>query len=240
MTINIIDDLTSYMVTNKKLAQCVKQNMKKIITRPEKKNEKLDKKHPSMFIPSQHDKLFWIFYVMKKGFDDYNLHQYTNEFSEENKIKFEYVDKIRANKALLKSHKIQKMSECESDLINERTISMKTFHVLCIIENIDFVFFTKNSYFSFMKNEEKYENLHVLHRINDYYAYEMNKSDLVPMYKEVRFKIEKYDKPLKAISSFKSDELIEIANFFKVDKMKDGKKKTKQYLYNELHDIISM
>ena len=240
MSVDLIHELSSHMLTNKKLAQCVKYNMKKIITKTEKKQEKLDKKHPSMFIPSQHDKLFWIFYVMHKGFDDYNLHQYTNEFSEEKKIKFQYVDKIRANKALLKSHKIQKMSECESDLINERSISMKTFHVLCIIEKIDFIFFTKNSYFSFMKNKEKYDNLHVLHRINDYYAYEMNKSDLVPMYKETRFEIEKYDKPLKAISSFNSEELFEIAKFFKVDKTKNGKKKTKQELYTELHSIICM
>ena len=238
MSVNIIDEMTSYMITNKKLAQCVKHNMKKTITKQEKKKEKLDKKHPSMFIPSQHDKLFWIFYVMKIGFDDYNLHQYTNEFSEEKKIKFEYIDKIRANKAILKSHKIQKISECESDLINERAISMKTFHVLCIVENIDFLIFTKNSYFSFTPKEN--ENVHVLHRINDYYAYEMNKSDLIPMYKETRYEIANYDKPLKAISSFKSEELIEIADFFKVDKMKDGKKKTKQYLYNELYEIIAM
>ena len=57
---------------------------------------------------------------------------------------------------------------------------------------------------------------------------------------EAPFCQEKYDKPLKAVSSFKSDELIEIADFFKVDKIKDGKKKTKQYLYNELCDIISV
>lgn len=236
---NYLEYFKPYMLTNKNLVKCTNFNLQPTKKKQEKKKINYEKKHPNMFIPSQEDKLFWIFYVMLKGFDDYNLYHYTSRFSEEKKIKFEYVEKIRKNKALIKSHKIQKIQECESDLINESQISLKTFHVLCIIENLTFTYFTKNSYYEFLSTKNN-SHEHVLHKINDYYSYEINKEDLIPLYKEHRFKIENYDKPLKSISSFTSKELCEIANFFKLEIIVNRKKKTKQELYNELTEIITL
>ena len=89
---NYIEEFSPYMLTNKNLVKSISHNLKsdreKII---KKQKPNYEKKHPTMFIPSQTDKLFWIFYVILKGFDDYNLYQYTSRFSEETKIKFEYI-----------------------------------------------------------------------------------------------------------------------------------------------------
>lgn len=235
---NYIEEFQPFMLTNKNLVKCIKNNLVSEKKSTKKKTVNYEKKHPNMFIPSQKDKLFWIFYVMTKGFDDYNLYQYTSRFSEEKKIKFDYIEKIKKNKALIKSFKIQKIQDCESDLANEEVISLKTFHVLCIIEKLSFVYFTKNSYFEFLidNNNQK----HVLHKINDYFSYEINKQDLIPLYKEKRYPITNYNKPLKSISSFTSSELVEISKFFKLDLYKDGKKKTKQDVYNELNEIITL
>tara|TARA_B110000285_G_scaffold12811_1_gene12729 strand:+ start:4507 stop:5250 length:744 start_codon:yes stop_codon:yes gene_type:complete len=236
---NIKTSLEPFMLTNKRLALCVKANMSDNQIKKAKPKENMEKKHPSMFVPSQEDKLFWIFYVMTKGFDDYNLHQYTNQFTEEKKIKFKYIDKIREKKALIKSHKIQKIYECESDLINEKAITMKTFHVLCIIENIPFVYFTKNSYYEFIPSANV-QTPNIIHKIKDYFAYEINKAELIPMYKSPRYNIANYDKPIKAISSFKGDELLEIAKFFNINSHDvNGKKKTKQILYQEIYDVLT-
>ncbi len=233
---NYIEDFSPYMLTNKNLVKCITYNLKSEKKNIKKQTINYEKKHPTMFIPSQIDKLFWIFYVMVKGFDDYNLYQYTSRFSEEKKIKFEYIEKIRKNKALIRSFKIQKIQDCESDLANETQISLKTFHVLCIIENISFIYFTKNTFFEFISNNKQPE--HVLHKINDYNAYELNKQDLIPLYKEKRYQITNYEKPLKSISSFTSIELIEIAKFFKLELLKNEKKKTKQDLYTEIYEIM--
>jgi len=229
-----------HMLTNKRLAMTIRENVTPIDRKERvKPRVDLEKKHPTMFVPSQQDKLFWIFYVMTKGFDEYNLHQYTNQFTEEKKLKFAYIDKIREKKALIKSHGIRKIPECESDLINEKAISMKTFHVLCIIENIPFIYFTKNTFYEFAPTMGV-ANTTIIRRVNDYYTYEINKSELIPMYKANRFEIANYDKPIKAISSFTSEELLVIAKTFKITGVDiTGKKKTKQVIYQEIYGLLT-
>jgi hypothetical protein len=93
-----------------------------------------------IFYPKQKDPLFWSFYIMVHGDLAYELIQPINLVSEK-KIKIEYIEKIRLNKALLKQHKYATLSHIENQLLNEQRIDIKTFFSLCVLEKMNVFFF---------------------------------------------------------------------------------------------------
>ena len=50
---------------------------------------------------------------------------------------------------MLRNMKFNKLNDIENELINDERISLKTFHILCVIENLEFVYLDKNILFSY-------------------------------------------------------------------------------------------
>jgi len=233
-----------YMLTGKTLISALKYNR-------EQKNEKNEKtlgnnklvetsakpsKDTSFFIPPEKDGLFWCFYVIKNGFAAYEYPGATS-FVNEKAEKFKLIESLRTKKQVLKTKKIKNIKEdVEDDLANKSKIGMKTFIALCAADNINILFIHKRKCFELMCEDDN--PFHVIHwqENPEKYCYEMNASkEVLDNYRSTLFKWESLEKPLKAMTSYKVDELMDLCKKLGLEeKMKTAGKKTKKDLYELL------
>lgn len=242
----VINDLQDYMLYGKLLVQSLKTRSKinvkhKIMTTNEdifeKEKEKLMKKEKERFFyPSQKDQLYWCFFIMKNGFTAYEYPD-VSSFVNEKTEKIKCVTMLRDNKQQLKGKKIKNIKEdVENELVNCSTISMKTFIALCVVANINVLYIQKRKCFEMIFDEDS--PIHVVHdMLNGKYCYEPDASkEQIEHYRKKMFKWESIDKPLKAVGSYTSDELVELSKQLGLETMKSGenKKKTKNELYEQI------
>ena len=245
---DVIKNLQDYMLSNKLLVQSLKfrvatgknkkyQIMTSNETPQEKKEIIMKKEKDKFFYPSQKDQLYWCFFIIKNGFDAYeypDISSYINEKKE----KFKCVDILRQNKQQLKVKKIKNIKEdVEDDLVNRERISMKTFIALCVASNLNILYIQKRKCFELMFDEES--PIHVVHEMSDgKYCYEHGATkEQTDYYRNTFFKWESIEKPLKAVGSYTSDELVVLCEKLGLETMKAGggdKKKTKNELYEQI------
>jgi hypothetical protein len=261
---NIINDLTIYMLHS------IKSESSKYITNNDNDNNshKVDK----VFIPKSNiyvnynklkskynekpinlkkknilnDKLFWCFYKLYYNLTDIDL-EYINTFSTEKEFKISVIEKIKNNKELLKKHKIQK-NNVETEITNDKQISLNTFKTLCILYNLNIIVikdnytytrFTNNNLENCIDNLDKYTAIKLLYKnssnINTNFEILMNIDnyeikDVLTNY----FYVKNLEKPINSLSSYKLNDIIEIATKLKILINNDnGKKKTKLELYSD-------
>jgi len=202
------------------------------------------------------DKLFWLFYKIINNFDDSDLES-INSFKVMKDFKFGVVEKLRSQKNSLKHFKISK-SFVEDDLTNNEKISFKTFHALCILHLINVIIIRTNNTYCVLcsnnDNDEKVYNLQnykVLQLSNEKMSAQFNNFDVellngsiseeeLQSYLSNYFYIENIEKPLKAFSSYKLDELIKIAEQLNIAICdENGKKKKKQDYYQQIAQKIA-
>jgi hypothetical protein len=195
------------------------------------------------------DKLFWIFYKIINKLVDSDL-ETLNSFSVMKDFKFSMVEKLRSQKNILKNFKISR-SYVEDDLTNNEKISFKTFQALCILHLINVIILTTNNTYSVLctNNDEKEYNLQnykILQLSNIKMSAQFNNFDVelvnsILSEEELKqrlnnyFYIENIEKPLKAYSSYKLDELVNIAEKLAITIYNEnGKKRKKQELYETI------
>ena len=195
------------------------------------------------------DKLFWLFYKLINNFQDSDL-ETLNSFTIMKDFKFGVVEKLRSQKNSLKNFKISK-TYVEDDLTNNEKISFKTFHALCILYLINVIILrSNNTYCVLCTNiDEKVYNLQnykVLQLSNEKMSAQFNNFDVellngslseeeLQNYLVSYFHIENIEKPLKAFSSYKLDDLTKIAEQLQISIYdENGKKRKKQDLYEKI------
>ena len=235
---HVVNNLQDYMFTCKVLVRSLHMDQKtQTIIKTKTKVEPVlvvDK----FFTPEQKDSLFWCYFIIKNGFAKYefpNTTSYVNEKTE----KFKCIQLLRDNKQQLKIKKIKNIKEdVEDELANKECIGMKTFIALCVASNINIMYIHKRKCFEAIFDEDN--PIYVIHCTNSTnynnstlkYCYEHDCSkETIDKYKSDLFKWESVDKPLKAISSYKSEELVSLC---KKLEFTDLKKKTKKELYEML------
>ena len=229
---HIIASLQDYMFTSKNMSKSICYTNEQYDCKI--KEKKKNKCHKRLTIIEQKDHLFWIFYIIRNGFEDYSL-ICNNHYKIEKDRKIKLISEIHANKSLLKDYKIKKLSECENDLLNEEKISFKTFHALCVLYNIQFYFLQHRTiYKNIMLDSEKTYVIHKLDGPGNYGLEHDVVDDVLDNYTNVRFEIDNYEKPLKGMSSYKLEDLQKICGTMCISLENRGKKKTKVELYNEL------
>lgn len=192
-------------------------------------------KENPFFYPRQKDSLFWCFFIIKNGFSAYE-YPGTTTFVREKELKFEYIDTLRASKQMLKTKKIKNLREdVEDELANKERIGMKTFIALCVASNINVLFIHKRKCFELIFDEE--EPIYIVHQkeINKHTKYSLQtdaSKDIIQNYRDTYFQWESVDKPLKAPSAYKVEDLHILCK--KMDITINGKKKTKKELYDLL------
>ena len=241
---NILNDLEYYMFTSLRID---KLNEKK-----EKKEFPImkEKEKEDFFSPRQKDGLFWCFYVIKNGETSYEL--LNNEkitLVKEKKIKIDYVDVLRNEKAIFKKQSIKfpSMTHIENDLVNEQVIDIRTFLSLCHLEKLNVLYVSKKTYFEMNENEG--EPVHLIKRVDQpnkmtKYVYQGTDPLLLEKVRTTLYKIENIEKPVKAISAYKVADLIDFSmklgleTSYHDEKTVKIKNKSKQALYEAIVQLI--
>ena len=199
------------------------------------------------------DKLFWCFYKLLNNLLDKDL-EHENCFKLEKDFKYGIVEKIRKNKSLLKSAKIRKFN-VEDDLINNKCITLQTFECLCLIHNLNVILIKNNAYTCYCYDlDNKTININNYKIIeldcgekNENNNYKINKVEILDKIAEYElqdrinkmFYIENLEKPLKAFSSYKLDELISISEKLNINIYDtNNKKRKKQELYSDILNYL--
>jgi hypothetical protein len=250
-SVNILKELETNVFTSKNLKRfikhkfCFKENVAvngngnhKNKNMPHNKNgsKQTTLIKDNKYKPKQKDSLFWCFYILKNGFSKYEMDIFNQYFIIEKQEKFKYIDLLRKNKDILKMHKIKPLTELEDDLANKERITIKTFFALCAIEKINIALIDKRKIYEFVFDDSP--NFHVVHRDSISYEHYIEldiNSDKLSQYRETYYKVNSCDNGLKAISSYKLEELLELCKKLDIQIINDGaRKKTKKDIYELL------
>jgi hypothetical protein len=200
------------------------------------------------FIPTQKDKLFWCFYIILKGYDEYEMNRSTS-FTVEKQLKIETVEKLKLIKEKLKELKL-KRTELEDELVNKPTISLKGLYALCLVHNVSITYIYGRKYCEFfamspdtarkgtiVQNAKKEDMIKWIMPVN-VNAVNIEDEYLTTIRNEYWF-IENIQKPLNAPSAYDLKELCDICEKLQIEthvKVSESKTKakTKKQLYEEI------
>jgi hypothetical protein len=192
------------------------------------------KKEKEYFIPKQKDTLFWCFYIMKNGIDQYDdLNETGISVVTEKQLKIGFVEKLRKEKPLIKIYKFASNTHIENQLVNENKIDISTFLTLCVLENLNIIYLKKKTYYELLMNDGN--DIHVVN-FTDYGKFGYKLSLDINNIRTTLFKIDNIEKPLKALSAYKLSELVEYCSKLDIGIIneKTNKKKNKNELYESL------
>lgn len=238
---NIIDELQDFMFNEENIKSYIEKrnecklqkdtNVKKELV----EKEKIVKPVSSMYFPNQQDSLYWCYYIIANGEAKYEILQNKN-FLLAKQMKIELVDKIRKNKDTIKMYKFDTLTGIESNLANDNNINAKTFCSLCAIDNINIIYICKNTYFELFMNDT--DNVYIVKEVpaqSKYtfkYGFELVNKEAVNAITKNLYKIENINKPIKAESAYKVQDLIDICSKLGIEiNTETGKKKTKKEMY---------
>ena len=257
---HVINDLQDYMFTNEFIYKYsiitqknkqtdtikYKPNDKNNIINTKKTNENIEhtykdksvqnkQKQEDTFSPHEKDKLFWCFYILQNGIDQYEFIK-TVSFKTEKDYKFKTAEKIKDYKETFKSLKL-KLVELQDEFVNQQSITIKGLISLCHIYNINILYIKKKTYYEILTNStntihvivDDGHNTHVPLNITD---------DMISSYKNNYWKIDNPKQPLKSISNYTVSELKEICNKLSIPIEKNGKKLIKQELYENILQFL--
>jgi hypothetical protein len=199
-----------------------------------------------MYRPRQKDSLFWCFYILKNGFSNYEMEINNKYFVVEKNEKFKYIDLIRKNKDLLKLHKIKPLTQLEDDLANKDKISPKTFFALCLLENMNVLLVDKRKVYELLSTDiDDTHPIHVVHMKNEKYdnSIELDVTEeTIKKYRENYYKLTNFDTTLKAIGSYKLEELIDLCKKLNIDieEYKNNKLSKQKLSKKDIYELLVM
>lgn len=193
----------------------------------------------SLFIPKEEDTLFWCYYIIFSGESSYEMMNVKNSLVAK-QIKINSIDAIRENKQTIKMYKFDTMSNIENNLANENFININSVMSLCAINKINIIFIKKNTYYELLMNDT--EPIYII-RETEYktkyckkYGFEIANSVLLEEIRTRLYKVDTLNRPIKALSSYKVQDLIDICNKLAINikNANNGKNKSKNELYESL------
>lgn len=236
-----LSELQHYMFTKNHIMNlCFEYNEKK-----EKRNNKLqnnfvkNNKKNDFFIPKEKDSLFWCYFIIVNGIQNYEL-LFSNTYKEERQQKINFIEKLRNYKDILKKYKF-KRTEIETDIAYSTTISIKTFLAMCAIENKNICVLKGRCLYTLIVNESS--NIDIItmddNRFGCFLLEEKEKTSLFNEYTAKYWMIDNIAKPLAGQSSYKLHQLLEIADKLRIPIVNEnGKKLKKLELYNLIKQKI--
>jgi len=241
---DVLIDLQDYMLNNENIHKSIQHKLN-YNKSPDRRNKNecqvRDKtqKCSSLYIPNLPDSLFWCFYIIQNGDVKYETMNHKNTLLAK-QLKIDLVSSIRKNKEIVKMYKFDTISNLESNLANDNNLNAKTFLTLCAIENINVMYVCKKTYYELLMNDSNVT--YIIHEIPSQskyynkYGFEMASEETVNNIRSTLYKLDNIDKPIKAASSYKVQDLIAICNKLSIETTnKDtGKNKTKNDLYESI------
>jgi len=231
---HVVNNLRDYMMTpmlyNKyNVVQDTRNNKSEPKTVP-------DKSKSHLITIKEADQLFWYFFIAKYGYDEYKFLD-TQKFKKEKDIKISNIEIMKKNNAILKQNKI-KISDYETDLLNSRKISISTLRGLTAYNELNIIYVKNKSYYYF--NFSDTEPTIIIYNNGKSYSCDISPTkESIEMVKYKYYYIENPDKPIKGISTYKVNELIDICKKLDIPtQLESGKTKGKKQLYDELKVIL--
>tara|TARA_E500000178_G_scaffold308943_1_gene322928 strand:- start:99 stop:542 length:444 start_codon:yes stop_codon:yes gene_type:complete len=136
---------------------------------------------------------------------------------------------------MLKGHKLAPLSHIENQLLNETCIDLKTFQALCVIDGITSVLSFGRCFYEINVDddleEETDDNLYYLKKTNQvgqrdkYVCCLQNTLPEINLVRNTMFKIDNLSKPIKAMTSYKMEDLHNICNQLSIEIDNKMKKK---------------
>lgn len=230
----IFNKLKNYIITNK-TSTSITQNTINIKTSIKKDSKKNNFKSYLTY-PKQFDKLFWCFYMIYNGIDEYNTID-NKHFVIEKEFKLNFVQTIRNNPSLLKDNKIKKI-ETELDIANSRQISINSFHALCLYHHLNVIVVCNNIYYEFISNNESPTN--VIDISTNFTGCVVNiESTLLQSLLSNKIYVENPNRPLRAVSFYKISDLHDLCKKMNISYLySSGKLKKKKELYDEIKELL--
>lgn len=200
------------------------------------------KKQPineTIFVPKEQDSLFWCYYIISSGESNYEMINVRNSLVAK-QIKINYVNKIRMNKQTIKTYKFDTITNIESNLAIDNNINIKSVMSLFAIDKINVIFISRKTYYELLMNDT--EPIYIIKELENQskyskkYGFEIANENSLEQIRTTLFKLETLDKPIKALSSYKVQDLINICNKLAIEikHIDTGKNKTKNELYESL------
>jgi hypothetical protein len=241
----LIDNFDSYILNENNMTNYLKYKINK--APQEKINNKIFNQNKikentnkqAIFIPRENDTLFWCYYIIKNGDVKYETLNNKNIVITK-QLKIELVNKIRENKQIVKTYKFDTITNIESNLANDNNIDIKTIMTLCSIEKINLIFIRKKTYYELLMNDN--ECIYIIRETennNNYskkYGYEIANNTILEETRDTLYRLDILNKPIKALSAYKVQDLIDIANKLAIEVInnENGKNKTKNELYESI------
>lgn len=213
-----------------------------------------NKYNGSFYKNKQHDNIFWSFYdvLCEKNTDDYFLNiNNNNSLKTEKDFKLKFIDKLRTNKSLLKQNSLR-LINLEGEFSSDNKISLDGFNALCLLYNLPFILAKdNNTYYRFnfslldiedLLSDNNIKDINIIWLKNGKYSLEQDVTvEMIDNIIKNYYYIKNYNKPLTSISSYKLENLIDIATQLNIDVYKDKDKikfKKKQELYETIYKKI--
>jgi len=212
-TNNMLEDVSKYMFTLRNMSNIDiimnEDKSKSNIVAPKKNITNI----VDIFFPKQRDQVFWCFYIILTDITNYEMvHNY---FTMEKETKYKWIEEFRLKKELFKPIKVSR-NAVEDELANAKTITMASIKALCHLKDVNVFYIDDKKYYEMLTNDEK--PIYVIEKIDGKFGLKHNISkEKVEYYKSHYWKLENLDKPLKAVSSYKSDELKDICKRLHID-----------------------
>ena len=194
-----------------------------------KKEEVSIKKKEESFTPIHKDKLFWCFYVLLNGFNDYEMNK-TGFYAVEKTFKISSVEKLRTMKQEIKNLKL-KISEVEDELVNKDKITLKGLQVLCLVYKVSITYIYDKKYCEFLYGNDIKGIISQNCRKDHSLIYD----ESIEHIKETHWFIENVQKPLKPPASYSLKELQDICTKLCISITNiNSKSKLKKELYEDI------
>ena len=242
---NLLPIMQPYMFTNKNMAKGYNARMQEhIVVEPVLREATVAQPITIVhhvpakpFTPFQKDKLFWCFFIILKGYEEYEMN-HSNSFSLEKKIKIETVEKLKSIKEKLKELKL-KRTELEDNLVNHQTISIKGLCALCLVHNISITYVYGRKYYEINKEAENEPgNIKGIIMENSLRWNDKETDEFMTNVRANYWLIDNIQKPLKAPTSYALKDLQEICQKLQINLEITVNEKTKQKTKSKLYEEI--
>jgi hypothetical protein len=212
---NIINE--KYMLTN--------ENIIKLLPNINSKNNNRQSNKVNLNkIINNSDELFWIIYKIVEG--EYKYKTNCN-FKTEKDFKIKCIEDLRLIKTKLKTYKLC-LNRVEDQLLNHKKINLEAFFALSLLFSLNIFYVWNNKFFEFNCNENS--DIYIINNNNNNIIIEDDNK--IEFYKNNLFYVENLNKPLKSITSYSKDQLIDIAKKLSIDNIPS--KITKKDIYEKI------
>jgi hypothetical protein len=199
-----------------------------------------------LVLPKQQDTLFWCIYIAVFGYNDY-LEVSRNYGVKELDIKKQIADFLQKTPTAFKTSNIKVTKVAIQEILSELLTSQKETSILCLLAmivkhkiNVLLVDPTDRFYLEYYHDKDMDESPTYVLRKDTYGKYRIQleplSKDSIIHWKSSRFALDSYQKPLRAASLYKVQELEDMARRFSL--YDDAKKYKKADLYNDICECI--